>query len=121
MTRYVALNDTVYRFRVIRKGKEIVGGEELDKNVNFARVGAPAADAGKATVSADEKEVRLRAKELKISNWHTKAKDKLLAEIAEAEAKLAAPAAAAATGETTDETVNVPADTAAAGDAQADA
>lgn len=100
MTKYVAINDTVYNFKFYRKGAEIEAGKELDDNANFARAdgtkpaktvenGTPA---GNATVDkADEVAIRTRAKELKIASWHNKKIDTLLAEIAEAEAKLAAP------------------------------
>ena len=43
-----------------------------------------------AALSVEEmKAIRLKAKELKIANWHLKGIDKLIAEIAEKEAKTA--------------------------------
>ena len=46
---------------------------------------------GETVDKADKVAIRTRAKELKIASWHNKKIDALLAEIAEAEAKLAAP------------------------------
>lgn len=92
MTKYIALNDTTYKFQFVRKGAEIEAGEELSKNVNFKRADGKAAKAEPSNPdNINEQEVRLRAKELKIANWHMKNPKTLLAEIAEAEAKLAAP------------------------------
>lgn len=97
MGEYIAIRDCVYNFKFIRKGKRVVG--DLDDNENFAPV--PAVESDKETPApapekpaktvADPKEMatRLRAKELKINNWHTKGVEKLLEEIAAAEAALA--------------------------------
>lgn len=97
MTKYIAKNDTVFNFKFYRKGESVDTGAELENNSNFKR--ADKVDPtntilpdGKVNVNqADEVAIRTRAKELKISNWHTKGVDKLLTEIAEAEAKQAAP------------------------------
>lgn len=99
MAEYIAIRDCVYGFKFIRKGKKVVG--DLADNENFEPVSA--ADGKKETpasapkakeqakTAADPKEVaiRLRAKELKINNWHTKGVDKLVEEIAEIEKDLA--------------------------------
>lgn len=93
MVKYRAKNDTVYNFRFYRKGEELEA-TALDDNDNFERAdgskvkAAPAAQTGG---NFEDAAVRVRAKELKIANWHTKGIDKLLAEIAEAEAKAAKP------------------------------
>lgn len=93
MVKYVAKNDTVFNFKFYRKGETVEAGELLDDNRNFERVDGskPIVKPTSAVDKADEVAIRTRAKELKIANWHTKGVDKLLAEIAEAEAKAAAP------------------------------
>lgn len=99
MAEYIAIRDCVYGFKFIRKGKKVVG--DLADNENFEPVSAadgkketpaPAPKAKEpAKTAADTKEVaiRLRAKELKINNWHTKGVDRLVEEIAEIEKDLA--------------------------------
>ncbi len=99
MVEYVAVNETVYNFKFYHKGQTLQAGNELDSNPNFAR-----ADGSKPAVAknggtqdgntVDEVAIRTRAKELKIASWHNKNIKTLLAEIAEAEAKLAAPTTA---------------------------
>ncbi len=96
MVEYVALTETVYKFKFYHKGQTLNAGEELDSNPNFERVGgskpAVAKNDGKQDGNTvDEVAIRTRAKELKIANWHNKNIKNLLAEIAEVEAKLAAP------------------------------
>lgn len=97
MTKYIAKNDTVFNFKFYRKGESIEAGAELENNSNFERADGvkPTATTlpdGKKDVSqADEVAIRTRAKELKISNWHLKGVPNLLKEIAEVEAKQAAP------------------------------
>ncbi len=97
MGEYIAIRDCVYNFKFIRKGKRVAGN--LADNENFAPVSAveddketpaPAPEKPANTV-ADPKEVaiRMRAKELKINNWHTKGIENLSKEIAAAEAALA--------------------------------
>ncbi len=97
MVEYVAKNDTVYNFKFYHKGQTVEAGTLLDSNPNFERIGGskPTVNNTKtgATISKeDEVALRMRAKELKIANWHTKTPENLQAEIAKAEAKLAAPA-----------------------------
>lgn len=99
MAEYIAIRDCVYGFKFIRKGKKVVG--DLADNENFEPVSAadgkketpaPAPKAKEpAKTAADPKEVaiRMRAKELKINNWHTKGVENLSKEIAAAEAALA--------------------------------
>lgn len=100
MGEFIAVRDCVYNFKFIRKGKKVVG--DLLGNENFLPVPAvagedetpaPAAKAPKnpKPTTADPKEVaiRLRAKELKINNWHTKGVENLVKEIAAAEAAMA--------------------------------
>lgn len=97
MGEFIAVRDCVYNFKFIHKGKKVVG--DLLGNENFLPV--PAATEGDETpapaakdptkpkpTTADPKEVaiRLRAKELKINNWHTKGVENLVKEIAAAEA-----------------------------------
>ena len=63
---------------------EIVG----EQNSNKAQEGNEGKDISIDELSVEEmKEIRLKAKDLKIANWHTKSIARLLAEIAEAEAK----------------------------------
>lgn len=63
---------------------EIVG----EQNGNKAKEGNEGKDISIDELSVEEmKEIRLKAKDLKIANWHTKSIARLLAEIAEAEAK----------------------------------
>ena len=63
---------------------EIVG----EQNSNKAQEGNEGKDISIDELSVEEmKEIRLKAKDLKIANWHTKGIERLLAEIAEAEAK----------------------------------
>ena len=65
---------------------EIVG----EQNSNKAQEGNEGKDISIDELSVEEmKEIRLKAKDLKIANWHTKSIARLLAEIAEAEAKQA--------------------------------
>lgn len=93
MVKYRAKNDTVYNFRFYRKGEELEA-VALDDNDNFERADGSKAKAAPATQTGgnfEDSAVRVRAKELKIANWHTKGIDKLLAEIAEAEANAAKP------------------------------
>lgn len=99
MVEYVAKNDTVWNFKFYRKGEKVEAGTQLDDNTNFERVDgsakkpvAASANTGATISKEDEIALRTRAKELKIASWHNKAPEKLQAEIAEAEAKLAAPA-----------------------------
>lgn len=98
MAEYVAKNDTVFNFKFYHKGQTLQYSEALDSNPNFERAdGSKPAKAASATgntqtVTADAAAVKMRAKELKIASWHNKKIDTLLAEIAEAEAKLATPA-----------------------------
>ena len=76
MTEYVAVRDTVYNFKFIKKGQKIVSNK-LDKSPNFMKVQGnqvnnQSADNNQNKVSdptkvnSSEQEVRLRAKELKI-------------------------------------------------------
>lgn len=117
MVKYVAKCDTVYKFKFYRAGDTL---EEVDgfDNENFARADgkpvekAPAAvnNAGNggdnnnsSTKAISEEEVialRAKAKELGIKNWHIKKLDTLIAEITEAEAKLAQPDLNAGSAET---------------------
>ena len=92
MVKYRAKNDTVYNFRFYRKGEELEA-PALDDNENFERADGSKAKAAPATQTGgfEDAAVRVRAKELKIANWHTKGIDKLLAEIAETEANAAKP------------------------------
>lgn len=63
---------------------EIVG----EQNGNKAQEGNEGKDISIDELSVEEmKEIRLKAKDLKIANWHTKGIARLLSEIAEAEAK----------------------------------
>ena len=63
---------------------EVVG----EQNSNKAQEGNEGKDISIDELSVEEmKEIRLKAKDLKIANWHTKSIARLLAEIAEAEAK----------------------------------
>ena len=63
---------------------EIVG----EQNGKKAQEGNEGKDISIDELSVEEmKEIRLKAKDLKIANWHTKSIARLLAEIAEAEAK----------------------------------
>ena len=63
---------------------EIVGEQNGDK----AQEGNEGQDISTAGLSVEEmKDIRLKAKDLKIANWHTKSIARLLSEIAEAEAK----------------------------------
>ena len=63
---------------------EIVG----EQNSNKAQKRNEGKDISINELSVEEmKEIRLKAKDLKIANWHTKGIERLLAEIAEAEAK----------------------------------
>lgn len=118
MPKFRAKVDTVYKFSIIRAGKEVVGGAELYNSPNFECIdgsapkavavpadGAIGSNTTKLTgvssggavgtrnkqESPEEVAVRLRAKELGINNWHTKGIANLSAEIAGKEAKLAAP------------------------------
>lgn len=95
MAEYIALRDTVYNFKFIKKGKKIVSNK-LDGSPNFRRVDTPLqGNNGGNTVNngnTDDTKIRLHAKELKIQNWHLKSIPNLLAEIAEVEAKNALPA-----------------------------
>ncbi len=117
MVKYVAKCDTVYKFKFYRAGDTL---EEVDgfDNKNFARADgksvekAPAAvnntgnsgnDNNSSTKAISEEEVialRAKAKELGIKNWHIKKLDTLIAEITEAEAKLAQPDLNAGSAET---------------------
>lgn len=117
MVKYVAKCDTVYKFKFYRAGDTL---EEVDgfDNGNFARADgkpvekAPAAvnNAGNggdgnntSTKAISEEEIialRAKAKELGIKNWHIKKLDTLIAEITEAEAKLAQPDLNAGSAET---------------------
>lgn len=106
MSEYVAVRDTVYNFKFIKKGQKIVSNK-LDKSPNFTKVGETSVKGNQVNNSnsvnnqnkisepekanSSEQEIRLRAKELKIQNWHLKGIANLLAEIAEVEAKQAAP------------------------------
>lgn len=71
---------------------EIVGEQNGKKSPEPEPDKKPEGSEGK-DISIDElsveemKEIRLKAKDLKIANWHTKSIARLLAEIAEAEAK----------------------------------
>lgn len=63
---------------------EIVG----EQNGNKAQEGNEGKDISIDELSVEEmKEIRLKAKDLKIANWHIKSIARLLSEIAEAEAK----------------------------------
>lgn len=106
MSEYVAVRDTVYNFKFIKKGQKVVSNK-LDKSPNFTKVeetsvksnqvnnSNPVNDPSKIgepeKANSSEQEIRLRAKELKIQNWHLKGIANLLSEIAEVEAKNAAP------------------------------
>jgi len=107
MTEYVAKCDTVYKFKFYRAGDTL---EEVDgfDNDNFARADGkpvkkePAVGNNTENSNGDnpttnvlnEEEIitlRAKAKDLGIKNWHIKKIDTLIAEITEAEAKLAQP------------------------------
>lgn len=91
---------------VLPDGKTVHEGDEFVYEHNFENCGEfeivcekngdkapapqqPEKDPEKpATLSVEEmKDIRLKAKDLKIANWHTKSIARLLAEITEAEAK----------------------------------
>lgn len=88
---------------ILPDGKTVFEGDEFVYNHDFENCGefeivgvkngkkAPEPDKQpNNTLSVEEmKELRLKAKDLKIANWHTKGVDKLVVEIAEAEAKQA--------------------------------
>lgn len=118
MVKYVAKCDTVYKFKFYRAGDTL---EEVDgfDNGNFARADGKPVEKASATVNntennnsdnnnpstkaISEEEVialRAKAKELGIKNWHIKKLDTLIAEITEAEAKLAQPDLNAGSAET---------------------
>lgn len=100
MAKFVAKCDTTYNFKFYLKGQTIEAGDLLDDNPNFERADGSTKAAttassnknAKETKKAEEMAARMRAKELKIANWSTKSIDVLMAEIAEAETKAAAPA-----------------------------
>ncbi len=98
MPKFRALVDTVYNFQIIRAGKEIIGGDELRKSPNFVCVDGgtvaktePAAKNTGENASTYAKALQ-RGKELGIPKYNRIPQAELLAAIAEAEAKLAAPA-----------------------------
>lgn len=72
---------------------EIVGEQNgnnapAPQNQNKKPEGSEGKDISTAELSVEEmKAIRLKAKDLKIANWHTKSIARLLAEITEAEAK----------------------------------
>lgn len=87
---------------VLPNGKTVHTGDEFVYNYDFKNTGLfeiggeqegqkapkPETDGQPLPLSVEEmKEIRLRAKDLKIGNWHTKGIDRLLDEIAEAEEK----------------------------------
>lgn len=98
MAKFRALVDTVYNFQIIRAGKEIIGGDELRKSPNFVCLDGgtvaktePAAKKAEENTSTYAKALQ-RGKELGIPKYNRIPQADLLAAIAEAEAKLAAPA-----------------------------
>lgn len=103
MPKYRAKFDTVFNFQVVRAGKIIVAGEELRNSPNFeclddsAGKTAPASSntgvQPKSAGTTEYAKALLRAKELGIPKYNRIPQSELLAAIAEAEAKLAAPKA----------------------------
>ena len=87
--------------KTVHEGDEFVYNHDFENCGEFEIVGeqngskAPAPqqqdkapEGGDGALSVEEmKEIRLKAKELKIANWHTKGIKRLLEEIAEAEAE----------------------------------
>lgn len=79
---------------VLPDGVTVNEGEEFLYNGDFENTGLfefveVQNDGGDPDGAMNEEYVRQKAKDLKISNWHTKGVEKLLAEIAEKEKELA--------------------------------
>ena len=95
MAKFVAKCDTTYNFKFYLKGQTIEAGDLLDDNPNFERADGSTKAATTASSNKNAKETKKAeemAARLKIANWSTKSIDVLMAEIAEAETKAAAPA-----------------------------
>lgn len=77
----------------VKEGEEFLYNGDFENTGLFEIVGAQndgQIEGAPQDVRNEEEEVRAKAKELKISNWHTKAIKKLKEEIAEKENELAA-------------------------------
>ena len=99
MTKTIA---KALRTIVLPDGKTVQEGDEFVYNHDFVNAGefeivgeqnenndpTPDSEGKGVALSVEEmKNIRLKAKDLKIANWHTKGIARLIAEIAEAEAK----------------------------------
>ena len=99
MTKTIA---KALRTIVLPDGKTVHEGDEFVYNHDFVNAGefeivgeqnenndpTPDSEGKGVALSVEEmKEIRLKAKNLKIANWHTKGIERLIAEIAEAEEK----------------------------------